>query len=370
LSLFFSSKVASQFNCLEFVGPRVTPEDGITGYTSDHTQGPACSVACGPATCVRNYFVDMPGGQKGQSAANQINNLADVSAAIGNEPNGRYFEVTNGYTMASANSLEEMMRAGSPMAAASAAAAGGDEAAREAILELLRVGVHSDTVVTSSNWGRKPSAFPDSGPEAQLVTQVFGSAISVSYSGISAQAWAPLATLILDASYEATLLAGLEARARHKGGGASNVVYLTLLGGGVFGNPIKWIADAIYRACTRLAGSGLDVRIVVYSGYPEPEISSAVKRFAREQSERQAAAVAPAPPSPGPAAAGPFRHAITQATYDKAVDEIVDEGSASAAEARRDAVAMFEAQGVDLSGVDVTGGAGASAGAVAEGTSS
>jgi len=99
---FISSKVASQFNCLEFVGLRVTPEDGITGYTSDRTQGPACSVACGPATCVRSYFVDMPDGQQGQSVANQIRNLADVSAAIGNEPNGHYFEVTNGYTMASA----------------------------------------------------------------------------------------------------------------------------------------------------------------------------------------------------------------------------------------------------------------------------
>ena len=297
--------MASQFNCLEFVGPRVTPEDGITGYTSDRTQGPACSVACGPATCVRNYFVDMPCGQQGQSAANQINNLADVSAAIGNEPNGRFFNVTNGYTMATAHGLAEMMSPGSRMAAASAAAAGGDEAAREAILELLRVGVHSDTVATSSNWGRDPSAYPDSGPEAQLVTQVFGSAISVSYSGISATAWAPLATLILDASYEATLLAGLEARARHKGGGSSNVVYLTLLGGGVFGNPMKWIAGAIYRACTRLAHSGLDVRIVVYSGDPEPEISAAVKRFAREQNERQErrAAAAVAPPTPGPAAA-------------------------------------------------------------------
>ena len=35
-------QVASQFNCLEFVGPSVTPEDGVTGYAWDKTQGPCC----------------------------------------------------------------------------------------------------------------------------------------------------------------------------------------------------------------------------------------------------------------------------------------------------------------------------------------
>ena len=32
-------KVASQLNCLEFVGPRITPEHGVTGYVNDRTQG-------------------------------------------------------------------------------------------------------------------------------------------------------------------------------------------------------------------------------------------------------------------------------------------------------------------------------------------
>ena len=38
-------QVASQFNCLEFAGPSVVPEQGVTGYASDNTQGPACSRA-------------------------------------------------------------------------------------------------------------------------------------------------------------------------------------------------------------------------------------------------------------------------------------------------------------------------------------
>jgi hypothetical protein len=49
-------QAASQFNCLEFVNPDITPEHGISIYVCDRTQGPACSIACGAATAYRNYF--------------------------------------------------------------------------------------------------------------------------------------------------------------------------------------------------------------------------------------------------------------------------------------------------------------------------
>ncbi len=42
-----SFQVASQFNLLEMVSPRVTPEHGIGIYEYDHTQGPACAIAAG-----------------------------------------------------------------------------------------------------------------------------------------------------------------------------------------------------------------------------------------------------------------------------------------------------------------------------------
>jgi hypothetical protein len=35
-------QVASQFNLLEMVSPSVTPEQGVTRYQNDRTQGPAC----------------------------------------------------------------------------------------------------------------------------------------------------------------------------------------------------------------------------------------------------------------------------------------------------------------------------------------
>lgn len=49
-------QVACQFNFLEMVGPSVTPEDGMTRYEHDRTQGPACAMGAGAATNYRNYF--------------------------------------------------------------------------------------------------------------------------------------------------------------------------------------------------------------------------------------------------------------------------------------------------------------------------
>lgn len=46
-------QVASQFNLLEMAGPSVSPEDGVTRYGGDHTQGPACAIAAGGRTAPR-----------------------------------------------------------------------------------------------------------------------------------------------------------------------------------------------------------------------------------------------------------------------------------------------------------------------------
>jgi hypothetical protein len=46
-------QVASQFNLLEMAGPSVSPEDGVTRYGGNHTQGPACAIAAGGRTAPR-----------------------------------------------------------------------------------------------------------------------------------------------------------------------------------------------------------------------------------------------------------------------------------------------------------------------------
>lgn len=93
-----------------------------------------------------------------------------------------------------------------------------------------------------------------------LVSQSLCSALPLGYSHEVSSEWKTFARLILEATYEATLLAAAENAARHQGA----PVYLTLVGGGVFGNRQEWIRDAMQRAFRRLEGVALDVRIVHY----------------------------------------------------------------------------------------------------------
>lgn len=222
-------QVASQFNLLEMVGPNVTPEMGVARYEYDHTQGPACALACLAGTIYRNYFVPLGDGI-GQTAQRQIDCLADVGDMLGSD----LWEMRNGYALPTEDSLHRI----------NTLIAGMDA---HALRSALRVGVHSDTQVTANNAGR-------------LVTQVYCSAMPVAYSGIDADLWAPFAQLILEAAYEATMLAAVK-NANRTG---NRRVFLTLLGGGAFGNRQDWIAAAMLRALRLHADSGLEVMLVSY----------------------------------------------------------------------------------------------------------
>lgn len=257
---FATFQVASQFNCLEFVDPSVTPEDGITGYETDKTQGPACSIACGPATAFRNYFHRWEDGTKpdGQSKHKMINNLDELQKALSTSGKlDEYFSVRGGYTESDdkrlqvlTTHLETMTKAG------------------QDVSQFIKIGVHQDVEVTAARWGRELR--PDS---AQEVTQVFGAACAIAYSyNTSTDSWASLAKLILNASYEATFWAGLDAAVRHGGEAGSKKIYLTCLGAGVFGNPMDWVKEAIQGAMDKFKNTDLEVICVTYAGAPPKQL--------------------------------------------------------------------------------------------------
>jgi len=96
----------------------------------------------------------------------------------------------------------------------------------------------------------------------QRVSQAFCSTVSCGYvHGVSLDDWEPLATLVLDAAHEATLHAAAVDLAAVRGSGR---IWLTFVGGGVFGNDRNWIAVAIRCALTRCADLALDVRTTHY----------------------------------------------------------------------------------------------------------
>src|SRR5260370_39714810 len=94
-------QVASQFNLLEMVSPAVTPEQGVTRYQHDLTQGPACAIAAGAGTIYRNYFARLDGSE-GQTTERQINGLAGLGRAAGtpwNQPAEALVAVQTGYAL-------------------------------------------------------------------------------------------------------------------------------------------------------------------------------------------------------------------------------------------------------------------------------
>ena len=96
----------------------------------------------------------------------------------------------------------------------------------------------------------------------------------MAYTRVPPTHWKPFASLVLEAAYEATMLAAVLNKQR----GVSNVVLLTLLGGGAFGNEDDWIYAAIRRALKMMSGFELDVRLVSY-GTPSRAIQQMVKDF-------------------------------------------------------------------------------------------
>ena len=228
-------QVASQFNLLEMVSPTVTPEKGVGIYENDRTQGPACAIAAGAGTIYRNYFVPCD-GQVGQSADHQIDCLSDIGKSLNNTQN-RLWRMQNGYALVTKEGLVEIQTRLRSM----------NEFDRDRLRQQLRIGVQWQTQVTIAK-------------TAHLVTQTYCSALPVGYSSYDSDLWEEFARLILEASYEATICAAI-VNAQLTG---NRRVYLTLLSGGVFGNSIDWILDAMQRSFKHYEHYDLDVAVVNY----------------------------------------------------------------------------------------------------------
>src|SRR5258706_7828675 len=90
------------------VSPMVTPEQGVTCYQHDRTQGPACAIAAGAATIYRNYFAVVD-GREGQTATRQLDGLVDLGEALStalNKPVDALWEMQNGYALCTRAGLD------------------------------------------------------------------------------------------------------------------------------------------------------------------------------------------------------------------------------------------------------------------------
>jgi len=219
-------QAASNFNGVECISEGSTPDTpGFTSaYLYDHTQGPAASISAGGAAVARVHaaFYDETKDPStwGQTAGHQIEMLGDVS---------RYFTVRNGYVC----NTEET----EPLPA--------DPAAQKEIEDKVKVLVHAniDAMYGRYDYNTIDYCHP------QKICQVFCAAMNLAqgYSGQRNQhlpGASEKARLLLRAAYRGTLY-GAEMYGCKK-------VYLTLIGGGVFGNNQSDIIHAICQAQSEL----------------------------------------------------------------------------------------------------------------------
>jgi hypothetical protein len=220
-------QAASQFNCLESPGPYITP---VVQYFRDYTQGPRASISAFPGTLLRHYAAPGAYGKRFvQMEKKQLDLLADV---FGPE----VARVQSGYLMA-ANVQD-------PAALV---------AALTSRFESIRVGVHERVqVVLGYDF---EGAVDDS--ELRQIAQVFTSTVAgggYGGAGMGEAEFEGACEQLLRAAYLGTLLAAATLGQRR--------AVLTLIGGGVFGNPIPLIWDAIRWAAAEaepLLSSDLDV---------------------------------------------------------------------------------------------------------------
>lgn len=252
-------QVASQFNALEMIGPGGSPEYGITKYSMDRTQGPACCLTTGPAILYRNYFTN-------QTTKNQLNLLFDAQNYLEKKSDSsifkndlliqptpspsnhcKYFKITSGYTIADTDNLIKILP---------------DQINSDEFKSTIRIGIHEDIPVTATHWGKR---IIQKTPQPK-VTHVLSAAAAVAYNRGSDSIWKPLACSILLASYEGAILAAFENYQRnfHQGRTGSKKLFLTFVGGGVFGNRSEWIKTAIEEACLKYSCLDLEVYLVCY----------------------------------------------------------------------------------------------------------
>jgi len=229
-------QVASQFNCLEFPDPYTVPENGVSQYEYDGTQGPTSALICLPATVYRHFYVPLK-LKIGQTTNNQINNLNAVELLLNNATE-KYFTVKNGYVDATDGSLNRLNKYlnNNPLLV-------------KEIEDAVCVGIQTNM-----------DAVIDPKTPFIISSQVFCSALSCRYSNINnLNNWKQFATIVLKSAYKCTLY--------HAAQTGVNRVFLTFMGGGAFGNKIDWIVDAMCEAIlevSRNTSATLDIKVCHY----------------------------------------------------------------------------------------------------------
>src|SRR5262249_7631214 len=147
-------------------------------------------IAAGAATIYRNYFAPV-GEQRGQSARRQLDGLAEVGEELSRtlgRPVSDFWEMRNGYALCTKHGLNAIAECLDTL----------DAKQLDDLRGRLLIGLHSDVEVTDAASENRPR-----------VSQAFCAALPVAYTRVSPSDWKAFASLVLEAAYEATILAAV-----------------------------------------------------------------------------------------------------------------------------------------------------------------
>lgn len=249
-------QVASQFNCLEMITPNKNPEDGITIYSNDNTQGPKCAMVTPAGLVYRNYLY-----KNGQTNENQIDMLSQLLIFLKTlDPQIKWI-MKNGYIIF--NNDEEIKRINRILVQ--------EPSVRRTARSLIQVGIHNNLGV-----------FINSQKYDHIVNHVYCSGLPISsmYNPNieDKNVWLGLSELFLEALYEDTLISACYNNIESK---QNKPCYLTKVGGGVYGMNHRQIARAIKRACQIISVNGfnLEVKLVSINNNLENEYQELPKEY-------------------------------------------------------------------------------------------
>uniref|UniRef100_A0A6B2L7B0 Uncharacterized protein n=1 Tax=Arcella intermedia TaxID=1963864 RepID=A0A6B2L7B0_9EUKA len=231
-------QVASNFNCVEGIGGPPDEKDFVTNYIYDKTQGPYASISCGGAAILRVFGAFAHPNQHQvlwrQTKDKQINLLSDLSS---------YFPIQHGYVALDRDNDVKLPED------------------KETLLSQFQIGYQQNAqVIFGEAEGEYFKIVP---PEQnQTIDQIFVAALNLA-QGLSGRLASKIpgvehkAQFLLKGAYDGTYLAALYHNKKK--------IFLTSVGGGVFGNREDWIVDAMLDAHEKYGHSLEKVYFVQYN---------------------------------------------------------------------------------------------------------
>ena len=250
-------QVASNFNGLEGSG---APAAGIMPYLNPslYVQGEAAALSAMPGIIYRMYY--MPHQVNGITYYGQLRQQLNL---LEHFKDGLYaIPVSSGY-IGSVPHLDVFAQL--------------SDADLKELAGKVNVALHADVQV-SGGLGPLKSELPiykavKVVDQSQKVNQIFAAALNPYQNNSQSPGYKNLAQMLLYAAYEGAL------KSAYVNG--KKKVYLTLIGGGVFGNKLLWITRAIEHAAREFQAKGdMEINLVVYySGSYKEQDPVAWSRF-------------------------------------------------------------------------------------------